>query len=280
MLEIADVTSNLEYRADGIWLAPRRSEMSHPEQCQDWYRSVEEDSYWYRHRAECIVECLRQFPPTGPVLDVGGGNGHVSLAIQQAGFDPVLVEPSMQAAMNARARGIKSVICATLSDARFQDDSLSAVGAFDVLEHVEDDAGFVADVHRALKPSGRFYLTVPAFRFLWSAYDDHVGHFRRYTLGSLGKLLRDGGFQVEQASYLYGLLPLPIFLFRSLPTWLGLRGRRNFQRFQKEYAPSPNLFVRILESLLRLERHRLRQGGNLAFGSSCLFVARSGHQGS
>ena len=273
MLEIADVTTSLECCDEGIWVAPTQSEVSHPEQCQDWYRSVEDDSYWYRHRAECIVESLRQYPPGGPVLDIGGGNGHVSAAIQQSGFDAVLLEPSMQAARNAQGRGIERVICATLSDARIADHSLSAVGAFDVLEHVEDDAGFVADVRRILRPGGRFYLTVPAFRFLWSAYDEHVGHFRRYTLGSLSRMLRAGGFQVERATYLFGLLPLPIFACRSLPTLLGMRRGADYERFQKEYAPPRNWTVRIIESALRCERQILRRGHRLPFGSSCFVVA-------
>ena len=275
MLEIADVTSSLECCDEGFWLASSQSEVSHPEQCQDWYRSVEEDSFWYRHRAECIVECLRGYPPQGPVLDIGGGNGHVSAAIRQAGFDPVLLEPSMQATRNAQARGIERIICATLSDARFADHSLSAVGAFDVLEHVEDDASFVADVHRVLRPRGRFYLTVPAFRFLWSSHDEYVGHFRRYTLGSLSRLLSAGGFQIERATYLFGLLPLPIFLCRSLPTLLGCRRGADYDQFQKEYAPPRSWSVRIMEFLLRLERRHVRQGRNLPFGSSCLVVAMS-----
>ena len=275
MLEIPTITSGLEFTADGIWRSPDSAEVSHPEQCQDWYRAVEEDSFWYRHRAECIVECLRRYPPGGEIVDVGGGNGHVSAAIKRAGFLPVLVEPSAQATAHARARGIETVICSTLDDAGFRDHSLPAVGAFDVLEHIENDVRFAASIHRLLVPSGRLYLTVPAFGILWSSYDEYVGHFRRYTLRSLNRLLSAVGFQVERATYLFGILPLPIFLKRSLPTRLGLRRASDFEHFQQEYAPHRSLLTSLIEASLRLEQARVRGGRNILFGSSCLAVARA-----
>ncbi len=103
---------------------------------------IEEHSFWFRHRNRVIIEMIRAYPPTGPVYDVGGGNGYVSLGLQNAGFPVVLVEPGAGGVKNARARGIMSIIPTTLQDAKLPDHSVDAVSIFDVLEHIEDEASF------------------------------------------------------------------------------------------------------------------------------------------
>src|SRR5687768_14352447 len=269
MIDLSSLAKHLQPGEGGIWFSPSRSDISHPDECQDWYLKVEDDSYWFRHRADCIVECLRRFPPGGPLLDVGGGNGHVSLAIKTAGFEPVLVEPSLTAVKNAQARGLSPVVCSTLEDAGWRDSSVPAVASFDVMEHIEDDHAFLRSIHRLLAQSGRLYLTVPAYRFLWSSHDVTVGHFRRYTLGMLRQRLSAAGFETEFASYLFSPLPLPIGLLRSLPFRLGL-SRQGRERFAQEHSSGQDLVSRALQAVLGWERRRLQAGSRIPFGSSCL----------
>ena len=273
MIDLSSLATHLQPGEGGIWFSPSRSEISHPDECQDWYLKVEDDSYWFRHRADCIVECLRRFPPGGPLLDVGGGNGHVSLAIKSAGFQPVLVEPSLTAVKNAQVRGLSPLVCSTLEDAGWREASVPAVASFDVMEHIEDDHGFLQSIGRLLTDEGRLYLTVPAYGFLWSSHDVTVGHFRRYTLGMLRQRMSAAGFQTEFASYLFSPLPLPIGLLRSLPFRLGLspQGR---ERFAQEHSSGRGLLSRGLATLLGWERRRLQAGRRIPFGSSCLIVAR------
>ena len=59
----------------------------------------------------------------------------------------------------------------------------------------------VAEVYSRLKPGGVFYVYVPAFQVLFSSMDRKVGHFRRYTKGSLLPRLRSAGFEVRRARY-------------------------------------------------------------------------------
>jgi hypothetical protein len=37
---------------------------------------------------------VRQYPPSGPIIDIGGGNGLVSQGLIQSGFDAIVIEPS------------------------------------------------------------------------------------------------------------------------------------------------------------------------------------------
>ena len=100
------------------------------------------------------------------------------------------------------------MICSTFEDAGFRQNTLPAVGMFDVLEHVEDDAGFLRTLHETMIPDGRLYLTVPAYQWLWLAEDTYAGHFRRYTLSSLTSILNRAGFDVEFRSYMFSMAPI------------------------------------------------------------------------
>jgi SAM-dependent methyltransferase len=73
----------------------------------------------------------------------------------------------------------------------------------DVIEHVEDDASFLRQVLRKLRPSAHLLLTVPAFAPLFSAHDRFLGHFRRYTRRELAALMASLGLRVQQSGYLF-----------------------------------------------------------------------------
>jgi SAM-dependent methyltransferase len=60
-------------------------------------------------------------------------------------------------------------------------DEFDTIGAFDVIEHIEDDVGAMREIYRALKPGGGFMIIVPQHMFLWSRVDDLAFHKRRYA---------------------------------------------------------------------------------------------------
>ncbi|HVH78374.1 MAG TPA: class I SAM-dependent methyltransferase, partial [Stellaceae bacterium] len=189
--------SGLIQDGDGIWQCTTRSPVSYPVEGNRHRLRVEDQSYWFCHRNFCIVEAVRRFPPRGPLVDVGGGNGFVTLGLQQAGYEAALVEPDPHGAAAARARGIEHVICGAFQDVGFAEGSVDALGLFDVLEHIEDDFGALRTFHRCLGPGGRLYLTVPAYQWLASDRDRALGHFRRYSLKSLRALVAQAGFKTD-----------------------------------------------------------------------------------
>ena len=246
----------------------------YPDQANDFCFGIEERSFWFNYRNRFIVETVRRFPPDGPIVDVGGGNGYVSLGLRQAGFQTILVEPGEAGARNARSRGLEPVICSTLEGAGFPPASLDAVGLFDVLEHLEDDYAFLRTIRGMLKPGGRFYLTVPAFRALWSTEDVLVGHHHRYRLATLKKRLTATGFTPDYATYLFSPLPVPLFLLRSLPARLGRRQTLDPDRSARELAAS-GLLVRAIAPLLDVELFLVRRQRRIPIGTSCLVAAHA-----
>src|SRR5271170_4405432 len=142
-MNVQDMAANLELGEHGIWFSKGQSNVSYPAAGNEACFEIEDHSFWFRHRNRCIATVVRGFPPAGALFDLGGGNGFVSLCLQKAGWQSVVVEPGSVGAINARKRGLENVICATLEDADFRAHSLPAAGLFDVLEHIDGDGQFL-----------------------------------------------------------------------------------------------------------------------------------------
>jgi SAM-dependent methyltransferase len=272
-MEIDQITDNLILRNDNIWHSKFDSVISYPDDGNEICFQVEDQSFWFNHRNRIIVKAIQRFPPNGVVFDVGGGNGFVSLALSNAGIEAVLLEPGTRGIINARERGIRQIIHSTLEDAGFKKQSIPAVGMFDVLEHIQDDIGFLKTLHYLMVPYGRLYITVPAHQGLWSVVDEDSGHYRRYGIELLKDVLSRGGFDVEFASYFFSPLLLPIFLFRTLLSRTGHRKGGELDHCRGELAhPSP-LLNSILIKILSFETVLLNKM-RIPFGASLIVVAQ------
>lgn len=272
---IDEIAANLELGDSGIWFSKGKSEVSYPSAGNESCFEIEDHSFWFRHRNRCINTVVRGFPPAGAIFDLGGGNGFVSLALQQDGWQNVVVEPGRAGALNARKRGLVNVICSTLEDADFRSHSLPAAGLFDVLEHLADDQQFLECLRERLAPGGRVYLSVPAYQWLWSAEDVSAGHFRRYTLSSLKSVLRLSGFQIDYASYIFSPLPPAILLKRTIPSLLGRRSVENTDDGVQEHRSGSATLTRILDGVFEWELRMVERKKTIPVGGSCLVVARS-----
>lgn len=275
MIDCADYATALRAVGDGLWVAASQGAVWYPDEGNENFRAIEERSFWYLHRNRCITAAVRHRPPTGVIFDVGGGNGFVSLALQQAGYSTVVVEPTADGARNALARGLRPVIVATLEGAGFRPHVLPAAGMFDVLEHIPDDVDYLRRLRAVLVPGGMLYLTVPAYQALWSSEDDADRHQRRYTLSSLRRTLTEAGFTVEWQSYMFAWLPLPILLLRALPSRAGARGAPTRERTADEHALPQGVAGRALRAMLDAEYRWLSTGRAVPFGGSCLVAARA-----
>lgn len=266
--------SGLTKDAKGIWRradAPK-ADLSFPEHGHDSCFAIEDNSFWFAHRTECIATALRSYPFEGPFLDIGGGNGAVASGLSKRGIPTVLLEPGPEGAHNARKRGVEDVICATLDEANFEPASFGGAGLFDVIEHVEDDNALLRSAHRILRPHGVLCVTVPAYQLLWSAEDEHAGHYRRYTRKSLEQALERAGFEVRYSTYLFAPLTVPLFVFRSLRYRLGRPAKDIDANASAQHTPSP-IARTVMNAALAPEQHRIAKQRLVPFGTSCLAVA-------
>ncbi len=209
------------------------------------------------------------------MFDIGGGNGFVAKALQESGLDVVLVEPGASGAQNAVQRGIRQVICATLEDAGFFAAKLPAAGFFDVVEHIEDDLGFMRNVHDLIVPGGRVYLTVPAHDWLWSREDIMAGHFRRHSERSVRRLLENSNFVVEYLTAFFRFLPAATFALRVMPFRLGLSKWRELSDVNavRRDHEMKGAGAGLLQWMMKKEVAAIRAGRRYQFGGSWLAVA-------
>ena len=256
---------------NGIWYSEQKGEVFYPDDGNDICYDLEDNSFWFKHRNNCIVELVKKYSPDQLFFDVGGGNGYVAKAIESVGIETILVEPGEKGCINAKKRQLKNIICSTIEGAGFKNETLPAVGMFDVLEHMKDDAGILKSMHDLLTKDGKLFITVPAHKILWSKEDDDAGHFNRYTTRSLNKKLREAGFEVLFSTYIFSILPVPIFLFRTIPSKLGMSGKtKSPEKTTDEHTKESGL----LDKIWSWELNRIRTNRPIPVGGSCLVVAR------
>lgn len=88
----------------------------------------------------------------------------------------------------------------------FADGSFDFVCAFDIVEHVVDDDAAFAEFARVSAPGSRLLMSVPLHPSAWNAFDEFVGHFRRYEPEAIVAKLAAHGFTIERSA-IYGMQP-------------------------------------------------------------------------
>jgi SAM-dependent methyltransferase len=263
----------LHTRRPGFWEYNSTESVSYPAGGHTSLADVENTSYWFKHRNAIIGSVVRQFPPEGLIMDVGGGNGFVSVGLRERGFQTIVIEPGLAGAECAYGRGLP-VLMAPFQDLEVPPQTVAAAGLFDVLEHLEDDAAALANLRTTLRPEGRIYITVPAFNWLWSTEDEYAGHYRRYTLASLKKLVASAGFQIEFGTYFFSSLVAPILALRSIPSRLKLARVGKPAAVDADHSLPSGTIGKALSRSFAWEAARASRGCSIPIGSSCLLVAR------
>ena len=164
---------------------------------------------WERARA-ALVEAL--LPPVdGPVsvLDAGSGDGYLVRELLRslpAGstcccWDVEYTEQEIDELKAVSGDAFEFVAASPTGAA-------DVVLALDVIEHIEDDAAFVAELFDLARPGGHLVVTVPAWPWLYSAHDVALGHWRRYTPAALDAVVRSAGFQVVSRGGFFSALAM------------------------------------------------------------------------
>jgi SAM-dependent methyltransferase len=207
---------------------------------------AEESFWWHRGRQRIVRRLLDRFvSPGARVLDIGCGPGGTTLAYAP-GRDVLATDSSPESLRWARQRGL-TVAAMDASRLAVAPQSVDAVVALDILEHVHDDAAVVREAYRTLRPGGVLVLTVPAYQFLWSNHDEAVGHLRRYTRRPLVKMVQESGFQITVGEYtMAAILPAAIVVR------LAERLRPPVAEPKAKFTPLPRLVNAVLERIVGL----------------------------
>jgi SAM-dependent methyltransferase len=230
---------------------------------------VEERSFWFRARNRLIVSTFqRHFPDARSFLEVGCGGGVVLAALHSALPELRLVGGELYPeGLEVARRRLPDVELLELDARRLPfENEFDVVGAFDVIEHVDEDEVVLAQMLRAVRPKGGVLVLVPQHPWLWSEHDEVVEHRRRYRRRDLLAKAERAGLEIVQVtSFVSSLLPV-------------MAVSRAVDRIRKKTDPIANLepgpLNSVLERVLDGERKLIEHGVSLPFGGSLMLVGR------
>ncbi|MFF4650509.1 class I SAM-dependent methyltransferase [Streptomyces sp. NPDC001380] len=198
-----------------------------------------------------------RFPlaPGDRVLDLGCGGGRHAFECYRRGADVVALDRNAEeiaevrrwfAAMDeageapagARATALEGDALAL----PFEDDSFDRIIVSEVMEHIPDDKGVLAEMVRVLKPGGLIAVTVPRWlpeKICWALSDAYHevegGHIRIYRGDELLERMREAGLEPYGTHHAHGLhspywwlkcafgvdndRALPVKLYHKLLVW-------------------------------------------------------------
>ncbi|ALW84493.1 hypothetical protein AUC43_04975 [Hymenobacter sedentarius] len=182
---------------------------------------VNPDVHWYYQSKKLpLFNYAKQLVRRGnplTIVDVGAGSGFFALELEKhygAAIAKVyLVDIGYSAAEIAATQGQK--VEKVLAIPPVIEHGL--VLLMDVLEHLPDDLAMLQSIKQAcVGEENHFFITVPAFRSLWSGHDVFLGHYRRYRIPMLRGVLAKANFRSIKNYYLYGSLFPLIWAVRQL----------------------------------------------------------------
>ncbi len=211
---------------------------------------LDQRHWWYRARREVLAALIRreaQPPANAHVLEIGCGTGHNLGMLSEFGAVDAL-ELDDEARAVAEQRLGRSVMSAPLPELEgVPERHYDLIGAFDVIEHIDDDQAALASIAQRLKPGGKLVVTVPAHQWMWSAHDVVNHHKRRYSRKALRALVESSPLKLERIGYFNSLL-FPLAVAERLSS--KLRGKDD-----ADLSLPPKPLNAALERVFALERY-------------------------
>ncbi len=215
---------------------------------------ISEKSFTYKPLFKNIRSVLKK---NSKVLDIGCGEGNIGLLLAQKNNDVTGVDISSKAISVAQKKAkilnLKDKTTFLVQDAHYLKlkNKFDIAICIEVLEHVKDDTRIIKNIYKQLKKTGTLIITVPSKNApLYKlksikAYDQKIGHLRRYSAKTLSNKLKEGKFKVLKIKKTEGIIRNFLF-FTSYGTFL-LKIINRFPLFTKVFEKTDNLFLKIFK---------------------------------
>ncbi len=241
----------------------------------DRLAELEPNNFWFKARNLILIHLFKKYVGEGQqkkVLEIGCGTGYVAKGLRTLQYNYIGSEIFIEGLKNARKR-IQDAELIQLDATKIPfTNEFDAIGAFDVIEHIQEDELVMRNVHQALKQNGYFIVTVPQYKFLWSYMDDYAKHKRRYSKKELKQKLEHNGFEaVYMTSFVFKLFPF-VYISRLLKKDKPIE-QVTLQDVEAEFL-IPNWMNKLFYRLLKIDYCLIKMGCSLPFGSSLIAIAR------
>lgn len=133
------------------------------------------------------------------VLDLGCGAGYGTKTLASLGAGQITGIDLSSTNLPEIDRVGKPFINGNILKLPFPDRTFDTIVSFQVIEHIDNELRYLAEVYRVLSPGGIFILSTPnkALRLLPFQPPFNPYHVREYTLNSFGKALKQQFSEVE-----------------------------------------------------------------------------------
>ncbi len=227
----------------------------------------EDVHWWFIARRLIMQKVLDRFylnKKRGRVLEIGCGSGGNLQMLKEYG-NIFAMELDDKARSMANSRNVCSVKKGKLPNDIPFDDSFDLICMLDVLEHIDDDLATLESVRDKLNKKGMLLITVPAYKFLWSAHDVAYHHKRRYLKKTLTNVVSKAGLNVKYITYFNTFLFPGIATARFMNNILGKNSGSDVNL--------PSNAVNILLTKIFSSERALLPAMVFPFGVSLLLVA-------
>lgn len=179
----------------------------------DAYREmadIEGCHWWFAGRRRILASLIARLEVGKParILEIGcGTGGNLEMLSRFGEVAAMEADADARAIAKEKTGGRFDIRAGRCPDAiPFPAGAFDLVCLFDVLEHIDEDVATLRAVRALLAPGGQALVTVPAYRWLWSAHDEFLHHKRRYTAREMKAKAREAGFAIPVLSYFNTLL--------------------------------------------------------------------------
>jgi SAM-dependent methyltransferase len=145
------------------------------------------------------------------------------------------VDISAAALGKLSARGAQ-VTLGEVTSLPFHTGAFDLVCALDIIEHVEDGDGALAELSRVAAPGATLLLSTPLHQAMWTPFDDFVGHKRRYEPEQLAAKLAEHHLELERSA-VYGMAPRSSRLLDLGMWWLTHHRERAMWWYNHAFMP-------------------------------------------
>lgn len=239
------------------------------------YYHLEREHWWFTARLSILeskVNQLLKAKPDAKILNIGIATGATSIMLAKYGKVTSL-EYDKDCCEFVRAKCGLEVINGSMTELPFEDGTYDLVCAFDVVEHIEDDSTAISEMKRVMATDGHYFLTVPAFMFLWSEHDEINHHFRRYTRSNFKSLLSGQQLKHKYTSYFNAILFTPIAAVRLLQNIFTKKEKVPTEKKSDfEGMNSSGALNSLLKGIFLLEKPLIAAGIPLPVGISVMAI--------
>lgn len=239
------------------------------------YFKYEEGSFWFRTRNQLIEYLFKKYTDQSvkqTFMEIGCGTGYVLKGLSKLPNAELIGSEIYVNGLTFAQKRLPQVKFVQL-DARDMpfENEIDNIGAFDVLEHIEEDEAVMKSVYTALKPGGKFYISVPQHQFLWSNIDEYLCHKRRYSRSEMLGKLRAAGFEIRWvSSYVFTLFPamaISRLLKKKAPA------SNTYNKTVQTEIVLPKFLDSLMDGLMGIDKLLIKMGLSLPVGGSLYVVA-------